>query len=115
METITIPTAQWTAKSTQVKTQNVLLAKWNAFADSQAESKTLWFLIALVFQGVFFLPLPALLICYFNAPIVLLAITLSLFFANIIAGMGGAGIRTLLQFLAASVIIHILMAVIYMI
>lgn len=77
--------------------------------ESQSESKTFWFLVSLVVQGVFFLPEPAVLIYYYHAPVLVLAITLTLFFANIIAGMGGAGIKTLLSLFASSIAIHLLM------
>ncbi|RKR83568.1 hypothetical protein BDD43_3778 [Mucilaginibacter gracilis] len=87
--------------------------KWLAFADSQAPKKTLWFLISLVSQGVLFLPIPALLMYYFNAPIAVLAVTLILFFANFIAGMGGSNIRTTLTLFAASIAIHVLMLLVY--
>jgi hypothetical protein len=82
--------------------------------ESQSGNGTFWFLVSLVFQGVFFLPLPAFLIYYYDAPKLVLGITLSLYFANIIAGMGGAGVKTLLKMLAASIIIHLLMAIICM-
>lgn len=88
-------------------------SKWNAFADKQADSKTLWFIVSLIAQGVLFLPVPAALIYYFNAPLAVLAITLGLYFANIIAGMGGAGIRVTLLFFLTSVLIHLVMITIY--
>ena len=73
----------------------------------------MWFLVSLMMQGVLFLPIPAVLMYYFDAPIVVLGITMVLFFANIIAGMGGSGIRTVLSFFAASVIIHLAMLVVF--
>lgn len=81
--------------------------------ESQADRKTLWFLVSLVFQGVFLLPVPAALIFYCGAPALILAITLGLFFANIIAGMGGAGIKTLLWLFACSVAVHLLMILLF--
>ncbi|MET3977462.1 hypothetical protein ABIB62_000028 [Mucilaginibacter sp. UYP25] len=90
-----------------------LWSKWNSFADTQTESKTLWFIVSLIAQGVLFLPVPAALIYYFNAPLAVLAVTLGLYFANIISGMGGAGIRVTLLFFLASVIIHLLMISIF--
>lgn len=81
--------------------------------ESQAERITLWFLVSLVFQGVFFLPIPAALIYYAGAPVAVLAVTLTLFFANIIAGMGGAGIKTLLWLFASSIFIHLLMILVF--
>jgi hypothetical protein len=111
MTTLTAP-AHWNTKAAASPTSTTRINKWNAFIDSQSESKTLWFLVSLIFQGVFFLPIPATLIYYYNAPIPIVAITLGLFFANIIAGMGGAGIKALLTLFAASIIVHILMVLI---
>ncbi|MES2265136.1 MAG: hypothetical protein V4520_00155 [Bacteroidota bacterium] len=104
--------AQWAAKEAAHNTHPTLLGKWNTFMNNQAERITLWFLVSLVFQGVFFLPIPAVLIYYAGAPVAVLAITLTLFFANIIAGMGGAGIKTLLWLFASSIAIHLLMILI---
>jgi hypothetical protein len=104
---------QWNGQTeTQQSTGNI----WNklvAFTDSQAKVKTQWFMISLIVQGVFFLPIPAALSFYFGAPVYLLFITLGLFFANIISGMGGAGIRVTAGLLAASIIVHLLMLTIY--
>lgn len=108
MTTITANTA-WDAKAATPVNNNTLIGKWNALMESQAERITLWFLVSLLFQGVLILPVPAALIYYANAPVAVLAITLTLFFANIIAGMGGAGIKTLLWLFASSVAIHLLM------
>jgi len=109
MENVITTQGNWaTNRDTQQYNSN-LLEKWNGFADKQANNKTLWFIVSLIAQGVLFLPIPAALIFYFNAPIVLLAISLVLYFANIIAGMGGAGIRVLLLVFASSIIIHLLM------
>jgi len=104
---------QWTQKPATTNSTSIF-NKWAVFTQRQSENKTFWFLLSLVFQGVFFLPLPALLIYYFNAPTLIVVITLTLFFANIIAGMGGAGIQTLLKLFAASMLIHVLMAIICM-
>jgi hypothetical protein len=111
METTMSTRVQWTAQPTTEKNTNDLANKWNTFVNSQTDNKTLWFLVSLVFQGVFFLPVPAILIYYFNAPVLVLVVTLTLFFANIIAGMGGAGIKTLLTLFAASIALHALMLI----
>ncbi|NHA03345.1 hypothetical protein G7092_06050 [Mucilaginibacter sp. HC2] len=104
--------ARWSTKAAAKSNSNTLLRKWTVFMESQSESKTLWFLVSLVVQGVFFLPIPAVLIYYYDAPVLVLVLTLTLFFANIIAGMGGAGIKTLLRLFAASIIIHTLMVLV---
>ena len=106
---------QWKGQSeTQQSTDNIW-KKLVAFTDSQAKVKTQWFMISLIVQGVFFLPLPAALSFYYGAPVYLLLITLGLFFANIISGMGGAGIRVIGGLLATSIIVHLLMLVLYII
>lgn len=106
-------TTQWAVQAATKSYSNGLQIKWTTFMESQSDNKTLWFLISLVFQGVFFLPVPAVLIYYFNAPVLVVVLTLSLFFANIIAGMGGAGIKTMLRLFAMSILIHILMLIIF--
>lgn len=87
--------------------------KWLAIADSQAKNNTRWFVISLVVQGVLFLAIPAVLIFYYNAPIIVLAITLTLFFANFIAGMGGSGIRVTLSFFVLSVLVNLIMLAVF--
>jgi len=101
MKTAIHTNANWaTPSANSVKSNNNIWAKWMAFADSQAESKTLWYLVSLIAQGVLFLPLPAALIYFYNAPVMILAVTLILYFANIIAGMGGSNIRVTLSLLS---------------
>jgi len=86
-----------------------------AIADNQADNKTVWFLVSLIFQGVLFLPIPAALMYYYQAPIIVLPITFGLYLSNIIAGMGGSGIRVMLGLIALSVIINLTMLAIYII
>lgn len=88
-----------------------LREKYAAFAASQADKRTAWFLVSILGQGVLFLPVPAALMYYYNAPIVVLAITLVLFFANIIAGMGGSKIGSMIFLLALSIVVHMAMIV----
>jgi hypothetical protein len=97
MENIITAPAHW-VNSNNIQHKLSFWDKWNAFADKQADSKTLWFIVSLIAQGVLFLPVPAALIYYFQAPLAVLAVTLGLYFANIISGMGGAGIRVTLLF-----------------
>ncbi|OOQ58737.1 hypothetical protein [Mucilaginibacter pedocola] len=115
MATLTNNTTTWKQATTTNNTNTNALANLTAWADKQAPNRTLWFMVSLIAQGVLFLPVPAVLLFYFSAPIAVLAVTLSLFFANIIAGMGGAGIRTMLGIFAASVLVHILMVIAFII
>jgi len=92
-----------------------LWTKYLAYADSQANNRTLWFFISLMVHGVLLLPVPAVLMYYFNAPVAVLAVTMSCFFANLIANMGGAGIRTTLLCFWGSLLIHMAMIVVFVI
>lgn len=103
---------QWaTTKTTK---QTSFFNKYLTFVDSQADSKTMWFMISLIAQGVLFLPLPAVLTFYYGAPVWVLAITLPLFFANIVMGMSGAGIRVIMGLFTVSIIVHLLMMIVFM-
>ena len=119
MATLKINAPEWTAVNTNIVSANTTKTKQNtlnklmAFADSQAPNRTGWFMFSLLSQGVLFLPIPAFLLYYYAAPIFILAITLVLFFANIIAGMGGSSIRTLLGLFAFSVLVHITMLLVF--
>jgi hypothetical protein len=112
MATLTNTAAQW-SKASLTNNNNNLLNTIVTWADTQTPNRTLWFMVSLIAQGVLFLPVPAVLLYYFHAPIAILAITLGLFFSNIIAGMGGAGIRAMLGFFAFSIIAHLLMILIF--
>ncbi len=112
MATLTNTAAQWSEVSL-ANSNSTLLTKIIAWADGQAPNRTLWFMVSLIAQGVLFLPIPAVLLYYFHAPLAVLAVTLGLFFSNIIAGMGGAGIRVMLGFFAVSILAHLLMILIF--
>lgn len=95
------------AESTTTNNDLTLWGRCLSYADSQKQKHTMWFMISLMVQGVFFLPVPAALMYYFDAPIIVLAVTMTLFFTNLIMNMGGAGIRTTLITFALTVLIHI--------
>jgi hypothetical protein len=71
--------ATWTTAA-HTNTHISIWDKFTAFADSQHERRAMWFFAALIVQGVIFLPLPAFLIYYYNAPTVVLMITMTCFF-----------------------------------
>ncbi len=102
------PTAHW-HNETSAQSNEGIYNKFMAFAASQNKYRTAWFLTSLVAQSVLFLPVPAILIYYYNAPIAILVVTMSLFFANVIAGMGGSGIKYMIALFALSVVVHLLM------
>jgi hypothetical protein len=101
---------QWAGETTTATKQTVTFwDKYTSFTNGQAKNRTAWFMVSLLAQGVLFLPIPALLIYYFSAPVLIIVITLALFFANIIAGMGGSGIRTMITLFAVSIAVHVIM------
>jgi hypothetical protein len=97
-------------------TQHTSINLWSKLltaADSQADNKTAWFLVSLIFQGVLFLPIPAVLMYYYNASIIVLPVTFGLFMSNIIVGMGGSNIRVVLGMILLSIIANFTMLAIY--
>jgi hypothetical protein len=93
--------------------QNSIWAKLLNIVDGQAEHKTIWFLFSLIFQGVLFLPIPAVLMYYYHAPIIVLPITFGFYLGNIIVGMGGSGIRVVLGFQLLSMLVNLSMLALY--
>jgi hypothetical protein len=91
----------------------VIWNKWAAFTDRQAENRTRWFLVSFVFQAVFCLPVPAALIYYYNAPVLCLAVTVLLFFGNLVAGMCGSGVRTVISLTVISLAANLVMVAYY--
>jgi hypothetical protein len=99
--------ANWTTRASKHEDHNGLWDKFAAFADRQRERKVIWFFLALTVQGIFFLPMPAALMYYYNSSVIVLFITMFCFFTNIIAYMGGAGIRTVLLLSVLSILIQV--------
>lgn len=115
METSFIPSISANSAFTINNTAAKHESRLNTFFNNQAKNVTAWFLASLMFQGIFFLPIPVALAYYFGAPGYLLAITLVLFFANIIAGMASAGIRAVVLLFAISVAVHLLLLAFYIV
>jgi hypothetical protein len=106
--------AHWGDKSATQK-QVSAWEKFMAFADSQTKHRTIWFLVSLMVQGVLLLPVPAVLMYYYNAPIMVLVVTMTLFFASVISGMGGSSIRIMISLFALSVLVHLFMLAVFII
>ncbi|MDN3550140.1 hypothetical protein [Mucilaginibacter aquaedulcis] len=104
----TVPLS-WTAKE-QTKHENFnLIKKFNRFADGQKENHTLWWFVNLMVHGTLILAIPAVLIYYYNAPVIVLAITIACFFSTFVANMCGSGIRTTLATFFISLLVHAVM------
>jgi len=67
-----------------------------------------------IYNKLVVLPLPALLIFYYHGPVIVLAIAITLFFANIIACIGGQGMRSIVSIFAL-IIIDLIMLVMFLV
>jgi hypothetical protein len=80
--------------------------RYLAFIKRQQKNRTVWFLLTLVLQGNLILPVPAILLFYYNAPIYVLMITMLTYFPNLITAMTGSGLRVTLAIFACSLLIN---------
>lgn len=80
-----------------------------AAIDAMEARRAGWFMGALLAQGVLFLPIPAVLMYYYNAPVWVLAVTILLFFSSFVAGMCGSKLKVLIALLAAGLVINLVM------
>src|SRR4051812_18475805 len=84
-----------------IKPKTTFWEKWHILEDTQAKRKTMWFTLSLMIQGIF-LPIPAYLIFYAHAPVFLGVVSVSLYFSNMISGMGGDSIRVTISIFVIS-------------
>lgn len=115
MATLKLNTSAHWSNNTEIQNHETAWRKFITFADGQTKHRTIWFLVSLMVQGVLLLPVPAVLMYYYNAPIIVLAVTMTLFFASVISGMGGSGIRIMISLFALSVLVNLLMLAVFMI
>jgi hypothetical protein len=116
MATLINAPSHWIAGSAIQKQKNDsnIYNKLIVFADSQTKNMTSLFTISLIAQCVLFLPLPALLMFHYHEAIIVLAIVITLFFANIIKCIGGNGMRSIVSIFAL-IIIDLIMLVIFLV
>lgn len=79
------------------------------YSETQTEKRAAWFLLSILGPGVLFLPLPAFLMYYYDAPIWTLATTLVLFFASVVTGMAGSKTSVVIFLLGLNIIVHVAM------
>jgi len=102
----------WTIQMRQTRDINVI-GKYNRFVDGQASNHTLWWFLSLMVHGNLILAIPAVLIYYYDAPVMVIAVTISCFFASLVANMGGSGIRVTLNVFFLSLLINLTMLLYY--
>ncbi|MFI5159802.1 MAG: hypothetical protein ACHQHN_00925 [Sphingobacteriales bacterium] len=93
---------------------NAAWNKFTAFTHKHEKERMQWFVISFVFQAVVCLPLPAVLIYYYDASPLCLGVTVLLFFINLTAGFCGAKIRTIISLTTISLAANLIMLVSYM-
>jgi hypothetical protein len=113
MNTIELEPSATLVKAEAIERPHSILERFEVFAESQKDKRLGWFMISLLAQAVIFVPVPAALMYYCDASILVLATTMVLFFANIIAGMGGSKIGVLMALIAITTIVHIAMILAY--
>jgi hypothetical protein len=80
--------------------------RYLAFIKRQQKNQIGWVLLSMTIQGILTLPVPAILLFYYNAPIYVLMITLLTYFPNLITAMTGSGLRVTLAIFACSLLIN---------
>lgn len=84
-----------------------LIKRFNEFSEAQSDKRLGLFMVSLLAQSVLFLPVPAVLMYYYNAPVSVLAVSVLLFFINLVAGMGGSKTSVLIFLIALSIIVNL--------
>lgn len=86
------------------------ISGYTSFVDSQKVNSVAWWLGSLMLHGCILVPLTFLFVYSAGGPAGLfLAISMTAFFVNVIANMGGAGFRFTFNSLVVSVILHLIM------
>lgn len=85
--------------------------KYRLFVESQKPNAIGWWLGSLMLHGCILVPITFLLVYSLNGPTIpFLFISMSLFFINVIANMGGAAFKVTFNSFMLSIAIHLLMA-----
>ena len=113
MDTLLNVPASWNEQTGRRPTNVIPAGKFSTFINSRAKYEITWYLLSMIIQGIFFLPLPIMLILSFNAPVYILIFTLGLFFANAIAGMSNAGAKAIISLFAVSIAVHAVLLAIF--
>jgi|GEM_PF-2164707 len=84
-----------------------LWAKFITFADSQKENRLAWFLVSLILHATMLVPLTFILVYSLDGHVIpCLAVSMVIFFANIVANMSGANTRSTIFLFGLSLAVH---------
>jgi hypothetical protein len=84
-----------------------LIRRFNEFSEAQSSKRLGLFMVSLLAQSVLLLPVPAVLMYYYDAPVSVLAISVLLFFVNLVAGMGGSKTSVLIFLIGLSTLVNL--------
>jgi len=90
-----------------------LWTKYLTFADGQTENRLGWFLVSIILHSTILVPLTFIVVYSLGGYVVpFLAISMVLFFSNIVANMSGANTRVTIFLFGLSLFIHSMILII---
>ena len=90
-----------------------LWSKYLSFADGQTENRLGWFLVSIILHATVLVPLTFILVYSLNGYVIpCLAVSMIIFFANIVANMSGAVTRYTIFLFGLSLLIHSMILII---
>lgn len=89
--------------------------KYLNFCDQQMKQRTLWYLIPLMSLSAAIMPISIFLMSYFEGYIVFVAISILLFFGNIILSIADQPTRVTITFYLLTLLVHFLVPLISLI
>jgi hypothetical protein len=82
-------------------------ARFITFADGQKENRLAWFLVSLILHATLLVPITFILVYSLDGHVIpCLAVSMVIFFANIVANMSGANTRSTIFLFGLSLLIH---------
>lgn len=84
-----------------------LWSKYITFADGQKVNRLAWFLVSLILHATVLVPLTFILVYSLEGHVIpCLAVSMIIFFANIVANMSGANTRSTIFLFGLSLLVH---------
>jgi len=84
-----------------------LWTKFITFADGQQKNRLAWFLVSLILHATMLVPVTFILVYSLDGYVIpSLAVSMIIFFANIVANMSGANTRSTIFLFGLSLVVH---------
>jgi hypothetical protein len=84
-----------------------LWTKFITFADDQQKNRLAWFLVSLILHATMLVPITFILVYSLDGYVIpSLAVSMIIFFANIVANMSGANTRSTIFLFGLSLVVH---------